>query len=245
MASELYSYNAMSLEAEEMRAQLAGLKLRQASESASTLVTTDAHIEVVNVEESSLEQRRESGASARSRDTSEDSAGADVAVHTAVRDERQSKGEEVEVAELASRMWNGAEIEHQETNIESLNGHRFERQEAEIVESAVEVDEATSRLEILAGGVNLPHPGKASTGGEDAFFTSTAFGGAVGVADGVSGWARDGVDAALYSRWILLPTIYSLRCVSSRVKQEYVTGAFPGAAIRCGAAVRAEVVWQE
>ena len=47
-----------------------------------------------------------------------------------------------------------------------------------------------------AGGVNIPHPAKADTGGEDAFFISR---GAVGVADGVSAWAREGVNAALYS----------------------------------------------
>ena len=49
---------------------------------------------------------------------------------------------------------------------------------------------------LLAGGVNLPHPAKAETGGEDAFFVSR---GAVGVADGVSAWAREGINAALYS----------------------------------------------
>ena len=200
MASELYSYNAMSLEAEEMRAQLAGLKLRQASGSAAAVITSEAPVEIVTVEETSLEQRRESGASASSKDTfSKESPSTNVEAQAEVRDERQSEGEEV--AELASRMWNGAEVERQDTKIESLNGHSFERREAEIVESSVDVDEATSRLEILAGGINLPHPGKASTGGEDAFFTSTLFGGAVGVADGVSAWARDGVDAALYSRY--------------------------------------------
>ena len=47
-----------------------------------------------------------------------------------------------------------------------------------------------------AGGVNIPHPAKADTGGEDAFFISR---GGVGVADGVSAWAREGVNAALYS----------------------------------------------
>ena len=52
------------------------------------------------------------------------------------------------------------------------------------------------QMVMIAGGVNLPHPAKAETGGEDAFFVSR---GAVGVADGVSAWARDGINAALYS----------------------------------------------
>jgi hypothetical protein len=41
---------------------------------------------------------------------------------------------------------------------------------------------------------------QAATGGEDAHFVSTVGGGALGVADGVSGWAEDGVDPADYSR---------------------------------------------
>ena len=52
------------------------------------------------------------------------------------------------------------------------------------------------RSSCIAGGINIPHPAKAETGGEDAFFISR---GAVGVADGVSAWAREGVNAALYS----------------------------------------------
>ena len=41
---------------------------------------------------------------------------------------------------------------------------------------------------------------QAATGGEDAFFVSDHGDGAVAVADGVSGWADDGVDPADYSR---------------------------------------------
>jgi len=42
----------------------------------------------------------------------------------------------------------------------------------------------------------LPHPAKAAKGGEDACFATSH---AVGVADGVGGWAQRGVDAGLYS----------------------------------------------
>ncbi len=203
MASELYSYNAMSLEAEEMRAQLAGLKLRQTPDTPAAAESTDAPSEIASIDDSTLEQRRESGAAASSSDSFEDSAGAEGALaspHTVVTDERQREGEEV--AELASRMWNGAaEEEPHMMNGKSMNGHHAERPEMEIVETVVGAEEASiTQLELLAGGINLPHPAKASTGGEDAFFTSTAFCGAVGVADGVSGWAKDGVNAALYSR---------------------------------------------
>jgi protein phosphatase PTC7 len=45
----------------------------------------------------------------------------------------------------------------------------------------------------------VPHPDKASYGGEDAFFVSSVGGGALGVADGVGGWAESGVNPAEYS----------------------------------------------
>ena len=66
--------------------------------------------------------------------------------------------------------------------------------------SGSEDEEAAPQLQLLAGGVNLPHPAKEDRGGEDAFFVSDAHGGAAGVADGVSAWANEGINAALYSR---------------------------------------------
>jgi len=62
--------------------------------------------------------------------------------------------------------------------------------------SSLEGGNLLPRSSCIAGGINIPHPAKAETGGEDAFFISR---GAVGVADGVSAWAREGVNAALYS----------------------------------------------
>ena len=49
-------------------------------------------------------------------------------------------------------------------------------------------------------GAALPHPDKAQTGGEDAFFVSSHGQGAFGVADGVGGWNMEGVDPSRYSR---------------------------------------------
>ena len=43
----------------------------------------------------------------------------------------------------------------------------------------------------------LPHPAKAKTGGEDAFFLTK---GGFGVFDGVGGWAAKGIDAGEFSR---------------------------------------------
>ncbi|BBN11828.1 protein phosphatase PTC7 [Marchantia polymorpha subsp. ruderalis] len=53
----------------------------------------------------------------------------------------------------------------------------------------------------LAPGVKvIPHPEKVAKGGEDAYFTSNYKGGVLGVADGVSGWAAENVDPALFSK---------------------------------------------
>jgi len=49
---------------------------------------------------------------------------------------------------------------------------------------------------------SIPHPEKVKKGGEDSFFAcpdSQSF----GVADGVGGWARDGIDPGIFSRNVL------------------------------------------
>jgi hypothetical protein len=43
----------------------------------------------------------------------------------------------------------------------------------------------------------VPHPAKAAKGGEDSYFAQPF---ALGVSDGVGGWAGSGVDPALFSR---------------------------------------------
>lgn len=52
----------------------------------------------------------------------------------------------------------------------------------------------------VAAATMLPHIEKRAKGGEDAFFVCTRGLGAIGVADGVSGWAEEGVNPADYSR---------------------------------------------
>jgi protein phosphatase PTC7 len=56
---------------------------------------------------------------------------------------------------------------------------------------------------MLSGASMLPHPEKAHRGGEDAFFISDPPL-AIGVADGVGGWAEIGVDAGAYARLLML-----------------------------------------
>jgi hypothetical protein len=55
-------------------------------------------------------------------------------------------------------------------------------------------------LRLVSAGCSLAHTSKRETGGEDAFFVSDAGLGAVGVADGVGGWARSGIDPKVYPR---------------------------------------------
>ena len=57
-------------------------------------------------------------------------------------------------------------------------------------------------LHIVFGAAAIPHPDKAAKGGEDAFFCCDATG-SFGVADGVGGSARNGVDPGLFSREVL------------------------------------------
>ena len=49
----------------------------------------------------------------------------------------------------------------------------------------------------------IPHVDKADKGGEDAYFITVAGRGCIGVADGVSGWAEEGIDPAEYSRGLM------------------------------------------
>jgi hypothetical protein len=63
----------------------------------------------------------------------------------------------------------------------------------------------------------IPHPEKAAKGGEDAHFVlevepgGTRQHSAVGVADGVGGWAAQGVDAGLYSSSLMKWTRHRLQ----------------------------------
>ncbi|KAF5829895.1 phosphatase 2C-like domain-containing protein [Dunaliella salina] len=55
---------------------------------------------------------------------------------------------------------------------------------------------------LIGGAYVLPHPEKMGKGGEDWFFVSDTMR-ALGVADGVGGWAEVGVDAGAYARQLM------------------------------------------
>ncbi|XP_010921018.1 probable protein phosphatase 2C 26 isoform X1 [Elaeis guineensis] len=60
-----------------------------------------------------------------------------------------------------------------------------------------------SEMSFSVGTCLIPHPEKADRGGEDAFFVSSYNGGVLAIADGVSGWAEQNVNPALFSQELM------------------------------------------
>lgn len=58
-------------------------------------------------------------------------------------------------------------------------------------------------LRLAIAAHEIPHPAKASYGGEDAFFITQQGSTAFGVADGVGGWANSGINPAEYSKQLM------------------------------------------
>ncbi|KAJ6843459.1 putative protein phosphatase 2C 55 [Iris pallida] len=65
-------------------------------------------------------------------------------------------------------------------------------------------------LKLLSGSCYLPHPDKEESGGEDAHFICVDEH-AVGVADGVGGWADLGVDAGQYARELMSHSVTAIQ----------------------------------
>ncbi|XP_010449755.1 PREDICTED: probable protein phosphatase 2C 55 [Camelina sativa] len=68
----------------------------------------------------------------------------------------------------------------------------------------------TKPLKLVSGSCYLPHPDKEATGGEDAHFIC-AEEQALGVADGVGGWAELGIDAGFYSRELMSNSVNAIQ----------------------------------
>lgn len=64
-------------------------------------------------------------------------------------------------------------------------------------------------LKLLGGSCYLPHPDKEETGGEDAHFIWDEQ--AIGIADGVGGWAGYGVDAGQYARDLMSHAVIAMQ----------------------------------
>lgn len=65
-------------------------------------------------------------------------------------------------------------------------------------------------LKLNSGSCYLPHPDKEETGGEDAHFICSDKQ-AIGVADGVGGWADFGVDAGKYARELMSNSVSAVQ----------------------------------
>ncbi|XP_024969309.1 probable protein phosphatase 2C 55 isoform X2 [Cynara cardunculus var. scolymus] len=65
-------------------------------------------------------------------------------------------------------------------------------------------------LKLLSGSCYLPHPEKEETGGEDAHFICSDEQ-AIGVADGVGGWADLGIDAGKYARELMSNSVSAVQ----------------------------------
>nr|DAD21732.1 TPA_asm: hypothetical protein HUJ06_023195 [Nelumbo nucifera] len=65
-------------------------------------------------------------------------------------------------------------------------------------------------LKLLSGSCYLPHPDKEETGGEDAHFICVDEQ-AIGVADGVGGWADLGIDAGQYARELMSNSVTAIK----------------------------------
>lgn len=91
------------------------------------------------------------------------------------------------------------------SNVSSDNSKGTEQ-----VVDVVNSPEAKIPLKLNSGSFYLPHPAKAKTGGEDAHFICTLTP-AIGVADGVGGWADLGIDAGLYARELMSHSLTAIQ----------------------------------
>lgn len=69
---------------------------------------------------------------------------------------------------------------------------------------------APGLLKLVSGSCYLPHPAKEATGGEDGHFICVDEQ-AIGVADGVGGWADHGVDAGLYAKELMSNSMSAIK----------------------------------
>nr|GMD14060.1 probable protein phosphatase 2C 26 isoform X1 [Ipomoea batatas] len=65
-------------------------------------------------------------------------------------------------------------------------------------------------VSLNVGSYAIPHPNKVEKGGEDAFLVSSYNGGVIAVADGVSGWAEQNVNPALFSQELMANAFFFL-----------------------------------
>ncbi|KAF7129342.1 hypothetical protein RHSIM_Rhsim10G0056600 [Rhododendron simsii] len=88
----------------------------------------------------------------------------------------------------------------QKSDFVDLPGHAAV--ESETTVTTANTEEISSAGYFLSSGASLlPHPSKASTGGEDAYFVAGK--NWLGVADGVSQWSKEGINPGIYARELM------------------------------------------
>ncbi|XWS45384.1 hypothetical protein CRYUN_Cryun15aG0132100 [Craigia yunnanensis] len=89
----------------------------------------------------------------------------------------------------------------------SFDGSSNDEHTASLPEQAIPGEKT---LTLVSGSCYLPHPAKEGTGGEDAHFIC-AKEQAIGVADGVGGWAEVGVDAGEFARELMSNSVTAIQ----------------------------------
>ncbi|KAK8716736.1 hypothetical protein V6N13_044038 [Hibiscus sabdariffa] len=89
----------------------------------------------------------------------------------------------------------------------SFDGSYSDEQATSLPEQAIPGEKT---LMLVSGSCYLPHPAKVEKGGEDAHFIC-ADEQAIGVADGVGGWAEVGVDAGEFARELMSNSVTAIR----------------------------------
>ncbi|KAH6816900.1 Protein phosphatase 2C family protein [Perilla frutescens var. frutescens] len=92
----------------------------------------------------------------------------------------------------------------------SFDNSMKEEQRSSSADSSEQNTPITRALKLNSGSCYLPHPDKEETGGEDAHFICLDEQ-AIGVADGVGGWADLGVDAGLYARELMSNSVDAIQ----------------------------------
>ncbi|CAI9771430.1 unnamed protein product [Fraxinus pennsylvanica] len=94
-------------------------------------------------------------------------------------------------------------------------------------------------LKLNSGSCYLPHPEKEETGGEDAHFICMDEQ-AIGVADGVGGWADPDVDSGHYARELMSNSVYAIQEERSGsidparvLEKAYIRTKFRGSSTAC------------
>ncbi|KAL8087749.1 hypothetical protein AgCh_037778 [Apium graveolens] len=91
----------------------------------------------------------------------------------------------------------------------SIKNLSHEEQVTSSTDSSEKKIRAGRLLKLNSGSCYLPHPDKEETGGEDAHFICSDEQ-AIGVADGVGGWADLGVNAGLYARELMSHSVTAI-----------------------------------